>query len=98
MIDLHAHLLPGVDDGPPGLDEALDLARGAVAAGIETMAATPHIDHIHGVAPTSVGPEVERLRAALAENGIPLTVIPGGEVALTRLPELSDEELGAVAL
>jgi protein-tyrosine phosphatase len=98
MIDLHAHLLPGVDDGPRGLDEALDMARGAVAAGIETMAATPHIDHIHGIAPGSVGPAVERLRAALAEAGIPLAVIAGGEVALTRLPELADDELAAVAL
>jgi protein-tyrosine phosphatase len=98
MIDLHAHLLPGVDDGPATLEDALAMARAAVEAGIETMAATPHIDYAHGVEPESVGPAVERLRAALADEGIPLKVVPGGEVALTRLPELADEELSAVAL
>lgn len=98
MIDLHAHLLPGVDDGPATLEDALAMARAAVAAGIATMAATPHIDHVHGVEPVSVGPAVERLQAALTDEGIPLQVVPGGEVALTRLPELADEELSAVAL
>ncbi len=43
MIDLHCHLLPGIDDGPETLDEALALARLAVANGITEAFVTPHI-------------------------------------------------------
>lgn len=43
MIDLHCHLLPGIDDGPETLQEALDLARSAVAGGIRRAVVTPHI-------------------------------------------------------
>jgi protein-tyrosine phosphatase len=43
MIDLHCHLLPGIDDGPQTLAEALDLARAAVADGITHSVLTPHV-------------------------------------------------------
>ena len=43
MIDLHSHLLPGIDDGARSLDEALQLARAAVADGITHITFTPHI-------------------------------------------------------
>lgn len=43
MIDLHCHMLPGVDDGAPNLDVALAMARCAVADGIQISACTPHI-------------------------------------------------------
>ena len=98
MIDLHSHLLPGLDDGPPDLAGSLAMARAAVGAGTATMAATPHIDHTQGVDPRAVRSAVEALSAELAAEGIALDVIAGGEVALTRLPELSDEDLAAVCL
>jgi tyrosine-protein phosphatase YwqE len=43
MIELHFHCLPGIDDGPPGWDEALALCRAAAADGVETIVATPHV-------------------------------------------------------
>ena len=43
MLDLHVHVLPGIDDGPRNLDDALKLARALVADGIELVVATPHI-------------------------------------------------------
>ena len=43
MIDLHCHLLPGVDDGSRTMEDALELARAAVANGIHTSVLTPHI-------------------------------------------------------
>ena len=43
MIDLHCHLLPGIDDGATDLEDALAMARVACADGITTLACTPHI-------------------------------------------------------
>ena len=43
MIDLHCHMLPGIDDGAPDLATSLEMARIAVADGIELTACTPHI-------------------------------------------------------
>ena len=43
MIDIHCHMLPGIDDGPGRLDESLDMARLAVANGITEVVVTPHI-------------------------------------------------------
>jgi protein-tyrosine phosphatase len=43
FVDIHAHLLPGIDDGPGDIQEALEMARAAVDAGTETIAVTPHV-------------------------------------------------------
>ncbi len=43
MIDLHSHILPGIDDGAPDLDVSLEMARIAVASGVTVLACTPHI-------------------------------------------------------
>src|ERR1700737_3394202 len=45
VIDIHCHVLPGLDDGPPSMPGALALAEAALAAGTTTLVATPHIDH-----------------------------------------------------
>ncbi|MFN2617707.1 MAG: tyrosine-protein phosphatase [Thermoleophilaceae bacterium] len=45
MIDLHAHVLPGIDDGPPELEASIELLRAAAADGTRTIAATPHLRH-----------------------------------------------------
>ena len=98
MIDLHCHLLPGIDDGPENIDEALALARAAAAAGTRTIVATPHVDHRWGVVPLTIAPSAVLVSAALSEAGIELEVRSGAEVALPRLPELRDHELDAVRL
>ena len=98
MIDLHCHLLPGIDDGPPDLDGSLALARAAVDAGIRTTAATPHVDHQFRLDPRSFADHVATLRAALRDAGIPLDVVTGGEVALSRVADLDEAALSAAAL
>ena len=98
MIDLHCHLLPGIDDGPGTLDDSLLLARAAAAAGTRTIVATPHIDHRWGVEPKEVPGMVERIRKALADAHIELDVRPGGEVALSRLADLHPDQLDSVRL
>ena len=43
MIDLHSHILPGLDDGARTLEDARELARRAAADGVTAVAATPHV-------------------------------------------------------
>lgn len=98
MIDLHAHILPAIDDGPPTIDAALEMARTAVAAGTRAMATTSHLGYHYTVAPA----DIVRVRTALAERlaaeGIELELLAGGEIAPDRLPALDDDALRAVAL
>jgi protein-tyrosine phosphatase len=85
MIDLHSHILHDFDDGARNLPAALAMARAAVADGVTVMAATPHARSSANAAFSrySVALLQERLaelRAALAEQAIPLTVVPGTEL------------------
>lgn len=93
MIDLHSHILPGVDDGVESLDAALELARSAVADGITAMAATPHVREDYPTSPARMETLVEQVRALLAEHGVALDVLTGGEIAFERLPLLEQGEL-----
>jgi len=83
MIDLHCHLLPGIDDGPKDMDAALALARQAVDDGITHAIVTPHIHHgrwensIAGIAEA-----VAEFRVALKTANIPLTLGAAGEVRI----------------
>jgi protein-tyrosine phosphatase len=99
VIDLHCHVLPGVDDGPRTMDETLALCRMQVEAGVRTVVATPHVSWDWAdVTPAVVERGVREVNAALAAEGIELEVLPGAEVALTRAIELSDDELAALRL
>jgi protein-tyrosine phosphatase len=85
MIDLHLHLLPGVDDGPADLAAALALARECCAGGTPIVAATPHFDDwTQATLPdaASAVDRVVRLQAELNRAGIPLQVLVGGEAFL----------------
>ena len=81
MIDLHTHILPGVDDGPATMDEALDLCRALVDDGVTAAVATPHMFSPIGGEPSreEVLAANRELTAAIAEAGIPLTIHPGAE-------------------
>jgi protein-tyrosine phosphatase len=98
VIDLHSHILPGLDDGPATLEGSLELARVAVAEGTRTILATPHINHDPSIDPERIAAGLAELRAALAEAEIPLEVLPGGEIAIWRLIDLDDDALRALAL
>ena len=81
MIDLHCHLLPGIDDGPETMAEALALAAHAVQNGITRAAVTPHI-HVgryHNDL-ASIEKDLARFRAELERRNIPLQLSLGGEV------------------
>ena len=98
LVDLHFHLLPGVDDGPADLDDSLDLARAALHAGTGTVVATPHVRTDLGLTDTrEIAERVRELRSALAAAGIPLAVACGGELGHEMAFRLSRDELDQLA-
>ncbi len=98
MIDLHCHILPGLDDGSRDLEDSVTMARQAESDGIAKVCATPHIRHDHEVRIEELADRVAAVNARLREEGIAVEVLSGGEVAETAVEALSDEELGRVAL
>lgn len=83
MIDLHCHIIPGVDDGPETLEQSLSMASIAVRDGIHTVVATPHT--LNGLYMNPVGKVsscLTALKNALTEKKIPLTLRQGAEVHL----------------
>ena len=98
VIDLHCHILPGIDDGALDLTDSLAMARVAAGDGIEVISATPHIRHDHDVRIPELPDRVEELNAELRRHDVPVEVVTGGEVAETALDGLDEEELRAVSL
>ncbi len=98
MIDLHCHILPGVDDGAADTAEALAMARQAQNDGIDVICATPHIRSDHDVAIEEIHERVYALNTALHDAAIAVRVSAAGEVAAPALPELDERQLAAVAL
>lgn len=89
MLDLHVHVLPGIDDGPRTLDDALALARALSADGIEHVVATPHIyPGVFDNTPQRIAEAFDRLQAAVADDGLPLTMSWAAEVRIC--PEIID--------
>ena len=93
MIDLHSHILRGIDDGARTLEDSLEIARAAVEDGIATIAGTPHVRDDWPTPPDLMEARVAELRDELGLAGIPLDVRTGGEVALDWLTRLAPAEL-----
>jgi protein-tyrosine phosphatase len=93
-VDLHVHLLPGVDDGPVDDAGAVALAAALVADGVATAAATPHL-RARGPAavPEELAERLEHLRGALEAAGVGLEVVAGGEIDLLWALSATDEQL-----
>jgi protein-tyrosine phosphatase len=93
MLDLHSHVLPGIDDGAATIEESLAILHAAVADGITRMAATPHVRDDYPTPPDTM----ERLVAEL--NAVsPIEVLPGAELALDHAARLDDATLARYGL
>ena len=89
MIDLHCHLLPGIDDGPQDLDTTLAMARIAVDDGIATIFCTPHIyPGLYENAQSDIVQRVNKLSLTLARENIPLKLSYGADTHL--VPEVME--------
>jgi protein-tyrosine phosphatase len=93
VIDLHSHILWGLDDGASTPARSLEMARAAVADGIRVVAATPHVRADWPTSAAEMERAVEALRAAVEAEGIPLDVRTGGEIDLEQLPRLGPDDL-----
>lgn len=81
MIDLHCHILPGLDDGPQTLEESLAMVEIALEDGINTIVATPHMQNgLYRNYLEQVRSAVSSLEEVLAERGLPLRLYVGGDV------------------
>jgi protein-tyrosine phosphatase len=98
MIDLHSHILPAIDDGPASLAGSVEMARAAVADGIEAIAATPHVRWDYQTTADAMLEAVEVVREAVAAAEIPLRVLPGGEIDLEWLEGMDADEVPRFAL
>lgn len=86
MIDIHCHILPGIDDGPADIATSIAMARIAVADGISAIIATPHLNNrIYD--PAAVTDRVRELNEALRQAGIALDILPGADVSAMLEPE-----------
>ncbi len=84
MIDLHCHILPGVDDGAEDLDASIAMAEKAISQGITHILCTPHHNNGKYRNPKSeIISLVSFLQAELDKRQLPLTVLEGQEVRIT---------------
>ena len=98
-MDLHCHLLPGLDDGAVDLAEALAYARRLEAEGVRDVACTPHIKRAHfpGVDPHELAERRAAVQQAIAEAGLRVRLHGGGELAHDDALMLGAGELELVA-
>ena len=91
FVDIHNHILPGIDDGAQDLAEALSMARQAVGNGTDTMIATPHRAWMgrRDAPPDWIREQVIQLQTALDQEGIPLSIRPGVEIPIS--PKVAEE-------
>ena len=95
MIDIHSHVLPGVDDGSEDMDMSLEMISMAARSGVEGIVATPHCN-IPGELDNYISPEIEQIWSSLAEeiriSELPIRLYRGMEVFCTpQVPELLEQ-------
>lgn len=90
MIDVHAHILPGIDDGPSAVEESVEMVRIAMQNGIRTIIATPHcLNGVYINWRQEILSACQELNTVLEKQHIDFTILPGSEVHLS--PEILGE-------
>ena len=91
-VDVHTHLLPGVDDGCETVEESILCARALVAAGYTHAYCTPHVwASLPQNNAREIGGRVAELQGEMDRAGVALTLIPGGENnLLTEWPAIAE--------
>jgi protein-tyrosine phosphatase len=98
LIDLHCHILPGIDDGARTVGDSREMARLAARDGVTVVVATPHVRHDYPTTADEMERAVAYLNRDFAEERIEVLVHHGAEIDLERLGVLSDNELHRLSL
>ncbi|MDP2210971.1 MAG: CpsB/CapC family capsule biosynthesis tyrosine phosphatase [Candidatus Aquicultor sp.] len=96
FVDIHNHILPGLDDGAETLEEAVEMARLAHQNGITRIVATPHQNDWHHVTGQETLAGVELLQAVLRERGVPVDIYAGSELRMS--PDIPERLASQTAL
>lgn len=99
MIDLHIHILAGVDDGARSMKESIGMAREASNNGVETVVTTPHlIFGAYNNTPEIINSKVGELKSVLSEEEIKIEILAGAEVYLAPdlLSKLRKDEVATI--
>lgn len=97
-IDLHCHVLPGIDDGPKTIEDSLALARAASAGGTQILVATSHVCWSYHNNARTIRGLVTQLNARLVAEKVAVEVRAGAEIAMTRVADLDPRELSRLTL
>jgi protein-tyrosine phosphatase len=98
VIDLHCHVLPGIDDGPSTIEESVALVRGAAATGTQVMVATPHVSWQYPNEHATIVRLTDELNTRLRREGVAVEIRSGAEIAMTRADEIEPDELARLGL
>lgn len=98
MLDLHTHILFGLDDGAVTVEDSLALARSLAADGVGVVVGTPHVRADYPTEPAAMEESLAAVRAAVAAEGIPIEVRGGAEIAVERLGRLTRDDLARFGL
>lgn len=98
VIDLHCHVLPGIDDGPETIEGSIALARAAAAAGTRITVATPHVSWRYPNESATIARLAGELNERLSTEGIALEIRPGAEIAMTRAGDIEEQELARLTI
>jgi protein-tyrosine phosphatase len=85
MIDIHCHIIPGLDDGPQDIQDSIEMLHCAEKDGIRSIIATPHsFDGVYQVAPELIDQSIVTLKNEMKKNNLSITLFPGMEVHLCK--------------
>ncbi|HMT06102.1 MAG TPA: hypothetical protein PKD76_11220 [Solirubrobacterales bacterium] len=98
LIDIHCHLLPGIDDGPGTIEGSIAMSKVYLTAGITRVAATPHVNLRHENTAEKISTKREELEARLEAEGLSLEIAQGAEVSADVINGLDDNELRDLSL
>jgi len=91
MVDIHSHILPGVDDGAISMDESIEMLKKSANSGVDTIVATPHLMPGRYIAKAkSTDTLISELQEQALHHGVDIKILPGRECHLS--PEIFDSE------
>ena len=89
MIDIHTHIVPGVDDGSPNLETSIDMIKHEIAIGVKEIICTPHhIYHRYEKSVEEIKANFQLLKEAVEKENLPVKLYLGQEICYTHREDI----------